>query len=307
MINVLDSSGQKRILDAYCTDVQTANKELIQFSEQLSNLPPGDPENLLRGVEFFLKLPQNIQDTALLILLYHQRAYFYFDGENEYEYSFFFDDSGSPIQDRIEMFCTKYKQFGFELSVISDGDIVTKPISGFLKESIKDSISEELRSFLDCYSQSEVLSDLFFFNNYEDYQSELGLYLIFLEKNIAKYNFVHEFLKTEYVNSIISFLFRDEDLSEMSGYDGFHIKDAEYERIFTDFIQNYPDSRTTVIIYNMLESVKNLNNEQVLLLYNLLHHENKYDKENMDCEISDFNYDNLVNVIDQMIQCIKNQ
>lgn len=305
MISLINISGQKRTLDAYFIDIQTDNKEIIQFSEQLRDLPPGDPENLRKGVEYFLKLPDSIKDTALLILIYHQRAYFYFEGENEYEYSYFFDDSGSPNQDRIKMFCAKYKQFGFKLSIISDGDIISKPIPGFLEEKIKDSISEELRNFLNCYTHSEILDELFFSDEYKDYQKELGNYVILLENYLNKYSFIEKYIKTEYCNSLISFLFRNNYLAEMYGYKGFHIIDPEYEKIFTGFIQKYPSCKTTSVISKISNYIKDFNPDQVLLLYNLLSPEEDTDNEEYNCKTDDFNYDKIENKIDEIIQCIK--
>lgn len=302
---------QKDTLKALFIDVVTDNIELIEFSQKLENLPEGNLNNLILGGKLFKELHANIKDTALLIYIYHQRAFdvLSFDAISEYEdlYKDYFPDR--ELVNRVNEI--ELKQYGFELIEISDG-IISIPIPGFIESLLKNDVSEELKVFLSCYTKKELLWKLYSDDDYYKYVFETQKYLELIENYIEKNDFAIEYFKKDYYYSMIYYVLKNFERANYNDYYGYQIMDSSLTTIFKEFVNTYPDSKTTWFIktiQNLIEEVdEDLCNQ---ILYKLIQvrciDDNCCitDGVKYECKEEFFNYDDFEKNVLEIIKCYK--
>ena len=262
---------QKQKLNALYGEVITNNQNLIEFSQSLEKLLADKPEYFAEGALYYRKLPDSVKDTALLIFIYYHRAFDYFNNSPEYDYSYFYDDSGTPKEEPIDSFNKeKLALSGFKLRVISHGDIITAPVPEYIESLVKNYVSKELQDFIACYTEGERLASLFYSENEKTYIYKEGQYLKLLESYIQKNSFAVKHLKSEYINHLISFAFKNNQRNEITGHSGFHIADPSLTEVFSDSTFKEKNSKTARFISIIQSASKKLDNEQITTIYNQL-------------------------------------
>jgi len=305
--------GQKDTLDAIYIDVVTENIDLIEFSQKLENLPKGNTENLFTGVELFKALPENVKDTALLIFIYQQRAFWYFDCPENRDYADLYDEY-SPNMNLIKEINEKeLKSYGFELEVISDGDIVSSPIAGFIETQVESIVNGELKKFLAVYSKSEMLDKMFFRGDYDEYLKNQSEYLILLEDYLVNYDFVVDQLKVHYYYDLVYFVLKNSYRTEYYGYEGYHFSDSAFVEIFDDFVSENPNSKATWFINTLRKTNKELDIDIFNQILNKLSTGECINEEECcehygveyHCKEEYFNYDDFKKNLQEIIRCYK--
>ena len=303
---------QKDTLDALWGKVITDNEQLINYSNELSQLDKCNPASSIEAFNIYKQLFKDdlsrTKDTALLMYIYFS-DFFIYETEcvNSILLEVYTEKDNSPSDSLIRIINNqKLNKYGFELITISHGDIAISVLPGFVESLFKDDVRKEIRSFLHYWTVSEkALEKGCSQGTCSEFVKLKGQRVSLLEDYFNSNNtFLVERLKYDYYSNLIFFAIGN-NLELNQYYSSFHIKDSNLEDVFNEFITINPNSKATWFIKTLKETINDLDDEESDRLLNQFLSFKCIEKEDYPCNEELYNYDYFEKNVIEIIKCYK--
>jgi hypothetical protein len=299
---------------------KTSNEKLIKFAHKLSLL--SDPCDHIRSLkafeqykEIFNNAKESIKDTALLMFIrFHRAGYDYFDCPDSKPYKDFYGEYDQVLESLLEEENKKLNKYGRNLAVLSHNDIFSLYLPGFTENLFENHVRKEIQLFLKIYSlKQSMLYNYCSSEDCTDYINTEKEIVLLSEKYLKKYTFMRKKVNTEYYRHLINFCLGE--IYYIDGYERgygrdfheFHIYNNKLNNIYTEFITEKTNSKTTWFINQLLKAKKSLTetkrNELILFLIEKSCFEEEDDSE-CTCNKNLFTFDGFQINVKEIINCI---